>query len=199
MNHSALINRRLLVQALAGAGSLGLLGGARAAAPAAPVSVADITPPTGDVHDFDFFFGSWNGANRRLKKRFAGSGDWDEFPGHLTCGSHLGGVVNLDYDVDFPTKGWSGMTVRAFDIEKRQWYIYWINSRTGVLFPPVVGGFSGNRGLFYGDDTDDGRPVKVQFLWTRIDHDHARWQQAFCVDGKTWETNWICDHTRVKG
>jgi hypothetical protein len=197
MNSYVPIDRRqLLVQALAGAATVSLFSGASAAAPAAGAGSA---PPTGDVHDFDFFVGAWNGANRRLKKRFAGSKDWDEFPGHLTCGSHLGGVVNLDYDVDFPTKGWSGMTVRAFNLQKRQWYIYWINSRTGELFPPVVGGFQGDRGVFYGDDTDDGRPVKVQFLWTRIDHDHARWQQAFSLDGKEWETNWICDHTRVKG
>ena len=201
MNQFGPIDRRqLLVQALAGAGAAALFSGASRAAPAAPVSGAGITPPAGDIHDFDFFVGTWNGANRRLKKRFAGSNDWDEFPGTLSCGSHLGGVVNLDYDVVFPTKGWSGMTVRAFNRQKGQWYIYWINSRTGELFPPVVGGFAGgDRGLFYGDDTDDGRPVKVQFLWTRIDPDHARWQQAFSLDGKNWETNWICDHTRAKG
>lgn len=193
--------RQVLIDALAGAGALSLLplaGAANAAvrSPAAPAS--GIKLPTGDVHDFDFFVGEWNGINRRLKKRWVGSDDWDVFPGSLTCGSHLGGVVNLDYEVDFPTKGWSGMTVRTFHVETKQWYLYWINSKTGELFPPVVGGFSGDRGEFFGDDTDEGRPIKIKFLWTRFNPDHARWQQAFSLDGKEWETNWICDHHRVK-
>ncbi|MCL1635782.1 hypothetical protein M2650_14220 [Luteimonas sp. SX5] len=195
--------RRILIDALAGAGTIGLLPVANAMAASAQQAgrahgLPDIEPPTGDLHDFDFFVGKWNGTNRRLKKRWVGSDDWDVFPGSLTCGSHLGGVVNLDYDVEFPTKGWSGMTVRTFHLETRQWYLYWINSKTGELFPPVVGGFDGDRGEFYGDDTDEGRPVKIKFLWTRFTPDHARWQQAFSLDGKEWETNWICDHHRAK-
>jgi hypothetical protein len=42
-----------------------------------------------------------------------------------------------------------------------------INSKSGILFPPVEGGFIGDRGEFYGTDDDDGRPVKVRFVWTR--------------------------------
>src|SRR5262245_13914516 len=123
--------RQVLVDALAGAGALSFLSSAVAAAPAHDVPASGIALPTGDVHDFDFFVGTWNGANRRLKKRFVGSDDWDLFPDTLTCGSHLGGVVSIDYDVNFPTKGWSGTTVRAFNVKQRQWYIYWINSITG--------------------------------------------------------------------
>lgn len=197
--------RQALIDALAGAGALSLLplaGSAVAAEKNAPGFAASAAPdwvdlPTGDLRDFDFFVGKWNGRNRRLKQRWVGSDDWDEFPGTLTCGSHLGGIVSLDYEVDFPTKGWSGMTVRTFHTQTRRWFIYWINSRTGELFPPVVGGFEGDRGVFYGDDVDEGRPVRVRFDWTRFDADHARWQQAFSLDGKVWETNWICDHTRV--
>jgi hypothetical protein len=189
--------RQLLAGALAGAGAVSLLSSACAA----PRSEARTPPgtalPTGDVHDFDFLVGTWEGVNRRLKQRWAGSDEWDVFPGGLRCESRLGGVVNID-EVDFPTKGWSGMTVRTFDIEQRQWSIYWLNSRTGTLFPPVVGGFTGDRGEFYGDDMDEGRPVKVHFVWTRLGPDLARWQQAFSLDGKQWETNWTVEHRRVK-
>lgn len=196
--------RQVLIDALTGAGAIGLLPIANAVAASGHQAGQTskgwpgVELPTGDIHDFDFFVGKWNGVNRRLKKRWVGSDDWDVFPDSLTCGSHLGGVVNLDYEVEFPTKGWSGMTVRTFHVETRQWYLYWINSRTGELFPPLVGGFSGDRGEFFGDDTDEGRPIKIKYLWTRIDPDHARWQQAFSLDGKAWETNWICDHTRAK-
>lgn len=193
-----------MIDALAGAGALSLLPLAGFAAPLEDTAAAasDLPsgpePPTGDIHDFDFFIGEWNGANRRLTQRWVGSDDWDEFPNTLSCGNHLGGVLNMDYEVHFPTKGWSGATVRVFNRKRRQWYLYWIDGKTGLLFPPVIGGFAGgDRGVFYGDDTDEGRPVKVRFLWTRFEPGVARWEQAFSLDGKQWETNWICDHTRT--
>src|SRR5690242_19529712 len=116
--------------------------------------------PTGDLHDFDTFAGAWTFQNRRLKARGVGSTDWDLFPAVSCTTLYLDGVSNVD-ELYFPTKGWSGLTVRTFDTAKRQWSIYWVNSKTGVMFPPVVGGFQGATGDFYGDDTDDGKPVKV--------------------------------------
>ena len=89
----------------------------------------------------------------------------------------------------FPTKGWSGLTLRLFDLEKRQWLIYWVSSKTGVLGTPVVGGRDGERGEFYGSDDDDGRAVTVRDTWTKVDQDHARWEQAFSYDGRAWWTN----------
>lgn len=54
-----------------------------------------------------------------------------------------------------------------------------------------AGGFQGNHGEFYGDDEDNGHPIKVRYTWDKLDHDHARWKQAFSYDNRTWETNWI--------
>jgi hypothetical protein len=158
-------------------------------------SLGYITEQRGDLHDFDFIAGRWSIVNRRLKQRGVGSEEWEEFPATSRGALHLGGVANVD-EIEFPTKGWSGMTVRVFNPETRQWSIYWINSRTGTLFPPVVGGFEGDRGEFYGEDQDDGRPVKVRFIWTKKGPDAARWEQAFAYDGKTWETNWVMELTR---
>jgi hypothetical protein len=62
----------------------------------------------------------------------------------------------------------------------------------------VVGGFTGNHGVFYGDDTDEGRPIKAVFHWERISPDFARWHQEFSLDGKNWEKNWTIEHTRAK-
>ncbi|WP_223266789.1 hypothetical protein [Luteimonas gilva] len=203
MNRPVSLSRRqLLVDALAGAGAATLLPFANAfAGDGFPNSVKSAPPthakpPTGSVRDFDFFVGKWNSVNRRLKRRWVGSDDWDVFPNTVDCHSHMGGVVNID-EIVFPTKGWEGMTVRTFNIEKKQWSLYWINSKTGELFPPVVGGFVGDDGEFYGDDTDEGKPIKVVFKWTRLAPGKARWQQAFSLDGKNWETNWVVDHTRI--
>jgi len=75
-----------------------------------------------------------------------------------------------------------------------------VNSRDGHMdYPGQVGGFNGNVGLFYGNDTDNGKPVKVVYRWERQRDGHARWEQAFSYDdGKTWETNWVMEMKKAK-
>jgi hypothetical protein len=167
-----------------------------AAAPPAPPGSTYTTSLTGDVHDFDFLAGAWTVQNRRLKARGVGSTDWDEFPATICATIYLGGVANVD-EIVFPTKGWSGLTLRTFDTAKKQWSIFWVNSRTGTMFPPNIGGFDGDVGEFYGEDTDDGKPVKVRFRWTRRGPDRASWEQAFSPDGVAWETNWTNERVRA--
>jgi hypothetical protein len=151
---------------------------------------------TGDVHDFDFEEGSWKVSNRRLKQRGAGSDEWEAFPGEIWAKVLLGGVANVD-EIRFPTKGWAGISLRHFDMARKQWSIHWINSRDGLMQSPVYGGFSGDTGLFYGDDVDEGRPVRVAYRWTKQDAGHARWEQAFSYDeGRSWETNWVMELSR---
>jgi hypothetical protein len=149
------------------------------------------------VNDFDFFIGSWNVVNRRLTTLFAGSGDWQTFPGTTTCQPIFGGGGNTE-EIIFPTLGTRGFTLRLFDVERGQWSLYWANSRTGVLFPPVVGTFADGHGDFYGDDTHDGRPIRAHFIWSDITPTSARWEQRFSADGgKTWEPNWVMEFTRA--
>jgi hypothetical protein len=165
-------------------------------ASASPGEYAYTTARTGDIHDFDFLAGAWTLQNRRLKARGVGSNDWEEFPAVDCASIYLGSAVNTD-EIHFTTKGWAGVTFRNFDMEKRQWSIYWVSSRNGKLQPPVVGGFEGDRGEFYGEDEDGGRPVKARYLWIKQGPDHAHWEQAFSFDGKTWEVNWMNDLTRA--
>lgn len=150
------------------------------------------------MNDFDFFIGSWNVVNRRLKTVFAGSDEWEEFPGTTTCRPIFGGGGNTE-EIIFPTLGRHGFTLRLFDVELRQWSLYWASSRTGVLFPPVVGSFTDGRGDFYGDDTHEGKPIKACFIWSDITPTSARWEQQFSGDdGRTWESNWIMEFTRTR-
>ena len=153
--------------------------------------------PTGDVQDFDFLDGEWVVLNRYLRSRLTGDHVWEEFPGHCRLERRLGGLVNVD-EIDFPTRGFSGMTVRLFDVQQRRWAIYWTDTRRAVLAPPVHGGFSGDRGFFFGEDVEGGRAVRVRFLWERRDGGRAHWEQAFSLDGETWETNWVMDFSRPR-
>ncbi|MGH8160431.1 MAG: hypothetical protein ACREPQ_20165 [Rhodanobacter sp.] len=154
------------------------------------------TARTGSVHDFDYFAGGWTTHQRRLKVRGVGSAEREEFPATLCMSPYLGGMVTVD-ELYFPTKGWAGLTLRTFDLEKHQWSIYWVGSDSGKLEAPTVGGFDGKHGEFYGQDLDHGRPVKVRYTWNKLDHDHARWEQAFLYDNGTWETNWTADFVRA--
>lgn len=146
-------------------------------------------------HDFDFWHGTWRIHNRLLKARLAGSTEWVEFEARGRTWPILNGLGNQD---EFRTDFWPrfvGMTFRFFDAKTRQWSIYWADSRRGALEPPVVGGFEGETGTFYGDDVFEGRPIRVRFIWTRAPR--VRWEQAFSADGgRTWETNWTMDMTR---
>lgn len=150
----------------------------------------------GQRHDFDFLVGRWHIDNRRLRRRLADSNDWDEFPATLEAFTHLDGQVSVD-QTHFPSRGFSGCTVRSLNLATKQWAIYWINSNDGRLFPPVHGGFDGERGEFHGEDEDEGRPVQVRFIWIR-GQDTCHWEQAFSLDGRVWETNWTMDSVRIK-
>lgn len=152
---------------------------------------------TGGPDDFDFLAGEWTVLHRRLQARGVGCTEWETFPGACRAARHLGGLVSVD-EITCPAQGWSGVTVRNFDLATRQWSIRWISSLAGALEPPVLGGFDGDRGTFYGEDTHGGEPVKVRFLWTRSGADAARWEQAFSHGGRAWETNWVMELDRAK-
>ena len=149
----------------------------------------------GRPHDFDFLIGRWTMHNRRLRHRHVGSDDWDEFTARSEATVYMDGIVSVDEN-HFPSQGFSGVTLRTLDLEARRWSIYWINSRSGKLFPPVHGGFDGDRGEFYGVDEDDGLFVMARFIWLKQGPDAARWEQAFSLDGQAWETNWVMELRR---
>ena len=151
----------------------------------------------GRTGDFDFLLGHWQVHNRRLQRRFAGCDTWDEFPATSQAWVMLDGAACID-EMHFPTQGFSGMTLRTLDPATQRWSIYWINSASGQLFPPVQGGFDAERGEFHGEDSDDGRAVRVRFIWTRLGPDAARWEQAFALDGGAWEDNWVMGLRRAQ-
>jgi len=155
--------------------------------------VAGARLPT--AQDFDFFMGRWTVQNRRLTERLAGSDEWEEFESTSVAHPILGGLGNED---EFRTRhagGFIGMSFRFFDPVKRRWSIYWADSRRpGELDPPVFGTFSGDIGVFEGEDEFEGRPIKVRFIWSGTRTRTPRWEQAFSADGgQTWETNWIME------
>jgi hypothetical protein len=158
------------------------------------------------ANDFDFLVGRWKSVQRRLKKRLQQNDEWETFEALMHNEKLPGGCSNFDtMTAEAWQPGWIGMSFRVFNVATNLWSIYWFTnsgggiSAAGLLDPPVVGRFDGKVGRFEGDDAFDGTPIRVQYQWTIIDSDHARWQQAFSPDrGDTWEVNWIMDFERVQ-
>src|SRR5579859_4054794 len=86
------------------------------------------------MNDFDFFTGTWNVRNRWRTDFLDETSEWEEFPGVSRASRHFDGAAHFD-EIDFPTKGSSGLTLRLYDPERAQWSLYWASKRTGTLFP----------------------------------------------------------------
>jgi hypothetical protein len=137
--------------------------------------------------------------NRRLVARLAGSTEWKEFTATSDARGLPTGLANEDVFRSDHIPGFVGMSFRFFDVERRQWGIYWADNQTGSLQAPVFGSFEGEVGLFEGPDTFQGRPIRVRYIWSGAGTDHPRWEQAFSPDeGRTWETNWTMEFTRLE-
>jgi hypothetical protein len=149
--------------------------------------------------DFDFQIGSWDVKHRRLNERLVSCTDWEEFDGTCTMAKVLGGNGNIEDNVLHISSGTYGaVALRSFDSKTQTWAIWWLDARSPhSLDVPVIGSFDGGVGTFYANDTFNGSPVRVRFLWLKTDLSSPRWEQAMSNDdGKTWETNWTMDFQR---
>jgi hypothetical protein len=149
--------------------------------------------------DWNFFYGNWKVKHRRLKKRLSADTNWETFDGTCMAQPILGGFGNIEDNVLLlPAGTYRAFCVRSYDVETGTWAIWWLDRRNPhAIDVPVIGEFKDGVGKFLADDTYDGRPIKVQYLWTRIDTPSPRWEQAFSADGgAAWETNWTMDFHR---
>lgn len=166
----------------------------------AATGISGANPPPGSASGgFDFLHGRWTVTHRKLRERLSGSDEWFEFPGTLDVKPILGGLGNVDWNVlQDPGGAFEATSLRVFDPGAGRWTIYWLDGRApSALEPPVVGGFTGAKGIFFADDSFKGRPIKVRTTYEPLGPGKAQWTQAFSPDGgATWEVNWIMDFAR---
>lgn len=151
--------------------------------------------------DFDFELGSWKIHLKRLQHPLTGSNSWVEFDGTSVTRKVWEGRSQIEeFEVDSPTGHIEGLTLRLYNPQTHQWSLYWANSKDGTMGgPPNVGEFKDGRGEFYCQDTYNGRVIYIRYVWSGITANSAHFEQSFSTDGgKTWETNWITDQTRVQ-
>ena len=159
-----------------------------------PPSTPATAPP-----DFDFIIGEWQVHHRRLNSRLTGCTDWTEFLGTSSTRKILGGFGNVEDNVlNFPDGEVRAAAFRSFNETSQERAIWWLDHRAPHnLDVPVVGRFSGPVGIFFANDSLNGKPITVRFTWHANLGHNPRWEQAFSEDGgKTWETNWVMEFVR---
>jgi hypothetical protein len=179
--------RRDMLKAMVGVAALAGLG-------VVPAQAAAIPPAaTGKPGDFDFLSGEWRIKNRRRK-----GAEWDEFDSEATVHGILKGVVSVE-ELRIPARNFSGMGLRALDIERKLWADFWVNAKSGVVgSTPSWGSFTNGVGTWDADDVEDGKPVIYRGQWDQITPTSCRWFQAASHDdGKTWKESWVMHWTRV--
>jgi hypothetical protein len=152
-------------------------------------------------HDFDFLIGEWNVHLKNLPERLVGSTAWIEYDGTSSTHKILGSNANIeDYKVDSAkdNKHIHIQALRLYNPDSRQWAVYGLDVDKGSLsLPPTVGEFVDGHSELYDYEDWKGRWVLVRYVWSHTGENAAHFEQAFSADGgKTWEVNWISDHTR---
>ena len=154
--------------------------------------------PRDGQRDFDFNIGVWKSRIRRLQRPLTGSKEWIDVTATVTVSKVWQGRANLEeIKVDGPTWQLEGLTLRLYNPESRQWYLYWANSKVGTLGMPTVGEFRNGRGEFYSQDQVNDRTILVRQIYSDITQNSYHFEQSYSDDGgKTWEPNWVASLTR---
>ena len=150
--------------------------------------------------DFDWEIGTWTTKVKVRRNPLSGTtADWAEYEGTSVIKPLLGGRANfVELSVAGSRGKIEGGSLRLYNPKAGQWSLNYASITGGVLTAPVFGSFDGRgRGLFYGQDTLDGRTILVRFVITQVSQREARFEQAYSVDGgQSWEDNWIAVDTR---
>lgn len=150
-------------------------------------------------HDFDFSIGAWKTHIRRLAQPLTGSHAWTEWNGTVVTRRIWDGGGDLEeLEASGPAGHFEGLTLRLYDASSHKWNLYWVNIANGAVGTPMVGAFAQGRGVFYDEETVNGRPVQVRNVYSRATADTYHFEQAFSGDsGKSWETNFVADLSRI--
>ena len=163
---------------------------------AMPTAVAE----RASARDFDSFLGHWRVRHRRLKQRLAGSDDWEEFDGTSHWQSILAGAANFNESVVQRSGAtYRSLGLRAYDEKTNVWTDWSLSGREPTrIVVDGVGRFANGIGTFFADDTFADKPIRVRGIFKMLGTQSMQWEQAFSPDGgRTWETNYVMEHTRL--
>ena len=152
----------------------------------------------GPEHGFDFNMGRWSTRIRAVLNPLSAPGAWSKLGGTHAVYRVWDDWANVgQLEVDGPGGHVEGLALRLYDRKTQQWRVYFANSKTGTLAPPMVGEFKGGTGTFIGMDEVDGKTVLTRNVWSGITAKSCRQDWAISVDGgMTWVPTWTSVDTR---
>lgn len=153
---------------------------------------------TGPEHDFDFNMGQWTTRIRAVLNPLSAPGVWSKLGGTHAVYRVWDDWANVgQLEVDGPGGHVEDLALRLYDRKTQQWRVYFANSKTGTLAPPMVGEFKGGTGTFIGMDEVDGKTVLTRNVWSGITAKSCRQDWAISTDGgRTWVPTWTSVDTR---
>lgn len=146
---------------------------------------------------FDWEIGAWD-THVRIRAPLSEDATWTEFNGTSIVHAFSQGRANLvELSVANDERRVEGVSLRLYNPQTHQWSLNFASMRDGQLTSPVFGAFANGRGVFFGQDTVEGRVVLVRFVISDISANSARFVQSYSADGgATWIDNWIAVDTR---
>lgn len=163
-----------------------------------PAYATPYTPGTGPEHGFDFNMGSWETRIRAVLNPLSSPRTWSSLQG-----THVVYRVWDDWadigqlEVDVPGGHIEDLALRLYDRETGQWRVYFANSSSGTLEPPMIGEFKAGVGTFIGLEDVGGKTVLSRNVWSGIAAKSCHQDWAISTDGgKTWLPTWISTDTR---
>lgn len=151
------------------------------------------TPGNDAEHDYDFNLGHWNTQIRAVMNPLSAPGAWSNLHGTHVVYRVWGDWANIgQLEVDGPGGHIEDMALRTYDRKTHQWRVYFANSKTGTLAPPMVGEFKNGVGTFVFLDEMEGKTVLVRNTWSDITSKSCHQDWDISTDGgKTWIPTWI--------
>jgi hypothetical protein len=151
-------------------------------------------------HDFDFNIGVWKTHIKRVLDPLSGSAKSIELNGIVTVRKVWGGRAQLEeIETEGPNGHWEGLTLFLYNPLAHQWSQSFVDSKAGVLTPPLIGAFKDGRGELFAADTVNDRSILVRGVWSDITPDSHHFEESYSDDGgKTWAPAFIANLTREK-
>ena len=160
----------------------------------------DVMTQVNHQNDFDWEIGDWKVHLRRLLHPLSGSKSWAEFEGTAHVRKVWDGRANLlELALRGPAGQIEGLSLRLYDPQSERWSVYFATSENGTLGTPMVGQFQNGHGEFSSRELFHGKMIDIRFVFSNVTSKSFHGEQSFSPDeGKSWETNWIEDFTRME-
>jgi hypothetical protein len=161
---------------------------------------ANTEPPRDGSHDFDFARGVWHTHVTQVLDPFDGGTHTQTMDGTKTARPIWEGRAWLEeIEADGPNGHWEGATLFVYNAKAAQWSQVYIDSASGAIEAPSIGGFKDGRGELYSTEVYKGRTVLVRGVWSDITANSHRYDISYSQDGgRTWATAFKAYLTRIK-